>query len=357
MPDKNAAAHRVLNNAKIFRELGYHVIFVGLSPSANERFLDTKYEYSGFEIYELKCGGAVDKIKKFSTFEWLDELFLKYDVAAIIAYDYYAIGLYKLKKICNRKKIPIIADTDEWFSATGSSMAEKVVRKLDSELRMRLIQPKADGIITISKFLYHYYSNKTVTVKIPPLVDLEDEKYCNSKTKNIIPTLVYSGSPSATKEALGDVVQALNNLTDVDFKVKIVGIDKEDFLRIYHVEPDFQKIEFLGRISHKESLDIVKLCDYSVMIRPKSRVTMAGFPTKFVEAISCGTAVIANDISDLADYLKDSKNGYLVDENNLEEELRRILSIRQVPEIEKNTFDYRRYFDPVRELLKGVGLE
>ena len=27
LPDKNAAAHRVLNNAKIIRELGYEVFF------------------------------------------------------------------------------------------------------------------------------------------------------------------------------------------------------------------------------------------------------------------------------------------------------------------------------------------
>ena len=29
LPDKNAAAHRVVNNAKIFRELGYRVALLG----------------------------------------------------------------------------------------------------------------------------------------------------------------------------------------------------------------------------------------------------------------------------------------------------------------------------------------
>lgn len=31
LPDKNAAAHRVLSNAKIFRELGYNVFFAELT--------------------------------------------------------------------------------------------------------------------------------------------------------------------------------------------------------------------------------------------------------------------------------------------------------------------------------------
>ena len=36
LPDKNAAAHRVLNNAKIFRELGFHVIFCGIDQNIEQ---------------------------------------------------------------------------------------------------------------------------------------------------------------------------------------------------------------------------------------------------------------------------------------------------------------------------------
>lgn len=31
LPDKNAAANRVMNNAKIMRDIGYHVVLVGVS--------------------------------------------------------------------------------------------------------------------------------------------------------------------------------------------------------------------------------------------------------------------------------------------------------------------------------------
>ncbi len=33
LPDKNAAAHRVLSNGKIFRELGYNVVFIDVDKS------------------------------------------------------------------------------------------------------------------------------------------------------------------------------------------------------------------------------------------------------------------------------------------------------------------------------------
>ena len=29
LPDKNAAAHRVVNNAKLFKELGFDTVFLG----------------------------------------------------------------------------------------------------------------------------------------------------------------------------------------------------------------------------------------------------------------------------------------------------------------------------------------
>ena len=45
MPDKNAAAHRVLNNARNLRELGFNVVFVGLNANADAEFSKTKYEY------------------------------------------------------------------------------------------------------------------------------------------------------------------------------------------------------------------------------------------------------------------------------------------------------------------------
>lgn len=357
MPDKNAAAHRVLNNAKILKELGYNVVFVGANPQADSDFLKTKYSYDGFEIYELKCSGAAQKIIRFSKLEWLKELICKYDVSAVIAYDYCALGLFKMKKICNKKRITLIGDTDEWFLMSGKTITEKIIRKLDSEIRMRIIQPRLDAVITISNYLYNYYSGKTIAIKIPPLVDLEDEKYNNKKSENKKPTLVYSGSPSALKEALGEVVKSLNNIKDLDFLLKVVGITEESFKEIYDVEPDREKIEFLGRVSHKESLEVVKSSDYSVIIRPKSRVTMAGFPTKFAEAISLGTSVIANNTSDLADYLKDGKNGYLVDENNLENELRSILTSKNKPLVERELFDWRNYISQMQKFVNSIDMQ
>lgn len=56
LPDKNAAAQRVISNAKIFRKLGYHVIFVGIDKymADDVEFEDTKLEFEGFIYYRVK---------------------------------------------------------------------------------------------------------------------------------------------------------------------------------------------------------------------------------------------------------------------------------------------------------------
>ena len=59
LPDRNAAAHRVLNNAKIFRELGYNVVFAGVQNIKNN---ETKNKVYGFDNLPLKFSSSITKI-------------------------------------------------------------------------------------------------------------------------------------------------------------------------------------------------------------------------------------------------------------------------------------------------------
>ena len=191
---------------------------------------------------------------------------------------------------------------------------------------------------------------------LPPLVDLSDEKFAfqTPKTENDIPTFVYSGSPSASKESLGDVVKCFDNITDLDYRLIIVGVTAEQFSAMYGFSPKSNKIEFRGRVPHKEALNAVRQSDYAIIIRPRTRVTMAGFPTKFAEAISVGTAVIANDTSDLSLYLKDGKNGYLADEKNLEHSLRDVLAAPINKNVSKEQFNYKNYITVTEKFFKSI---
>ena len=86
-------------------------------------------------------------------------------------------------------------------------------------------------------------------------------------------------------------------------------------------------------------------------------MTKAGFPTKFVEAISVGTAVIANDTSDLKLYLKDGKNGYMINADKMEENIRKILLAEKDIEVESDTFDYKKYIKKFEDFYSKVNQE
>lgn len=357
LPDKNAAAHRVLNNAKIFRELGFNVAFCGINKEIAD-CTDYTEMIMGFESRPMSYPKSAWQWVRLllDRKHYLKSLSLYDDIKYVICYNLHAAPLAGLIRICRKNGIKLIADCTEWYENKLSLNPVKLIKCIDTALCMRVFQKKCDGMIAISSYLADYYkkSVKKVIV-VPPLVDLSDEKYSfvGEKPENAVKTLVYSGSPSASKEALGELVNCLNNITDCDYRLKIVGITKSEFEKMYGIGPN-EKVEFMGRVSHKEAIEAVRRGDYAVIIRPKTRVTTAGFPTKFAEAISVGTPVIANDISDLAQYLSGGKNGYTVTLANLQADLQKILSSNEIPKTESDIFDYRKYRKGFEELLKSL---
>ena len=151
------------------------------------------------------------------------------------------------------------------------------------------------------------------------------------------------------------VVECLNRINDLDFEFKIVGITQDQFKKMYGNMHLSKRIIFCGRVSHECALNAVRMSDYSIIIRPKTRANMAGFPTKFVEAVSVSTPVITNGTSDLAHYMENGQNGYLVDLENFGQALREILTCKSKPNVTTEAFDYRNWiqqFDSFNKLLE-----
>ncbi len=358
LPDKNAAAHRVLNNAKILRELGYNVVFCGVDREISASAQSAEI-ISGFESYPVPYPKSRKQwLKQMLNIGQYSYLINKFsNIRIVICYNLHAAPLAKLIRLCRRNNIKIVADCTEWYENKFSFNPVKLIKCIDTFLCMRVFQKKCDGMIAISNYLAEYYKKSVKSIMVlPPLVDLSDEKFAfqTPKTENDIPTFVYSGSPSASKESLGDVVKCFDNITDLDYRLIIVGVTAEQFSAMYGFSPKSNKIEFRGRVPHKEALNAVRQSDYAIIIRPRTRVTMAGFPTKFAEAISVGTAVIANDTSDLSLYLKDGKNGYLADEKNLEHSLRDVLAAPINKNVSKEQFNYKNYITVTEKFFKSI---
>lgn len=80
---------------------------------------------------------------------------------SIICYNFPSIPLYKLYKLAKRNKIEILGDVTEWYSPKGRGILNKIIKGIDTSIRMRYIHKKLDGLIVISKFLEDYYMNSS----------------------------------------------------------------------------------------------------------------------------------------------------------------------------------------------------
>ena len=383
LPDKNAAAHRVVANGKALRDIGYNVVFIGVNNSELEKNVNCEKELIfGFDSYKRE--------KAKNTWQWFSYLtnigpykaiINKYqNVQAIIGYNLPALVLINLKKEARKKGIKIFSDCTEWYEIKkkGNSLPKFLIRYLDVYMRMQIINVKLDGVIAISSYLYNYYQKRGVrTVQIPPLVDTEEEKWRN----NILQSpekrqLLYAGTPFSQykepsyKDRIDEIIYSLHDLKKegYGFQLHILGVEKTEVLNNFpelNLMLDYlqESIIFYGKLPHLKVIEILKTVDYSLFLRINSKSVKAGFPTKFVESVSCGIPVLTNKNSNIDDYLIEGINGFWMDMNtktNLQESLKKALSITtdQINKMKKycynsKAFDYRNYIETFKFLLKN----
>ncbi len=362
LPDKNAAAHRVINNAKIFKALDYDVVFIDTctDKTASENIMETKRCFFGCEVWSVRYPESNRQwIKYLTDITGIIKVMEGYEnITTVICYNYQAVALEKLRRFCRRSGIKILADCTEWYSSKNAGVLFWIVKGMDSFVRMRIIQKKLDGIIVISRYLQEYYRNNNI-VLVPPLVDLSEPKWQIEKNinKDYI-QFIYAGSPNKTKERLDLVVNSIIRVSEkIPVRLLLIGVTKEKFLSMYDykdatlLDEKQDIISFMGRIDHKSVLGNVANSNYSIIIRDENRVTRAGFPTKFVESISCGTPVIANNNSDLNTYLDGIRNGHCLNMGTFEQELIEVLKENNELIVEKNRFDYQNYIACVNDFL------
>lgn len=367
LPDKNAAAHRVLNNAKIFRELGYRVVFCGIHHGANSV---CKTEFAGFECWSIPYPvGLRSWLSYLTDFSHLKRLLEDVKPDGVVFYNFQSVVYAKALAYCKKHCIWTIADVTEWYVAEGNVLF-RMIKQADTSLRMRRLNCKTDGVIAISTYLFRFYkrANRRV-IQIPPLVDLTEEKWCAAPARLADDKihLVYAGSTTGQKDDLKSVLHALAGLGDT-FVLHILGLE-ETALRETVFAGDTKSMKddpviCHGRIEHTACLTLIKQCDFQIFVRPNNLVTQAGFPTKLGESFACGTPVITNISSNIDDYLVDRETGFVLETNSCEAIKDVLTTIAEMTQTERvqlksncksvTSFDYRTYVDEMKPFLEAV---
>ena len=361
LPDKNAAAQRVLANAKLFREIGYEIILLGAKKNIeyDTPIITTKFQYEGFLMYSVAYPKSVR--------QWMDYLmnankYIEFaknieNLQSIVCYNFPSIALEKIRKYCVKANIKCIADVTEWYSGKGRVFPINILKELDTFYRMRIVQKKMDTLIVISRYLERYYSKQNNVIYIPPLTDLKYlVRNSSKKTQTKELRLVYAGSLGVgLKDHINILIEALAKVKR-KVRLDIIGIDKREYLSIYPEHKNREilthNIVFHGRLSHSVTLDYVRNADFCCFFRYDNRLTMAGFPTKFSEAISLGTPVLTNRTSNIDEYIQDGVNGVLVKSLDIDEIASTLESIATDISVDTDTFYYKKYIANIQKLLK-----
>lgn len=373
MPDRNAAAQRVIANAKAFREISYETFFIGLSR--NKELCGEVKEYEGFNYINFHYP---DNIKKW--FSYLSSIkpyreYLEKNPEIIIAYNFPAFALEKLHKWKVRKNTQLIADCTEWYEPKGNLLF-RFIKGIDTSYRMKKLHPKLDGLIAISDYLYKYYNPRMNNViQVPPLVDTEMRKWKIEFNGDFIQDekiiIIYAGSPGGgNKDRIDLVIDALSQLKVEgfsNFQFNIVGITEKQFNDLFgfSVSDNLKiNIAFKGRLSHVETLQEIKKAHYYLFLRDNNLANTAGFPTKFVESISCGTPVITNSTSNIEDYIVKGRNGFLIEGPSLNELKNVLKEAIQLPQAQirmmKNycyqtqIFNYKNFINDFERLIRNI---
>lgn len=361
LPDKSASAIRVVNNSKLFKEIGYDIYAVGIHKS-NIKTTPLKV-FNGIHFITIKYPSTIN--------EWLYYLtcFYTFDIIEhvkpniVVLYDFPGLAILRWKNYCKKRNIKVIGDVTEWYKPVGNLLT-KPLRFLDIVIRMQYAHKKLDGIITISKFLFDYYQ-QLERVLIPPLLDIKAQIKLNENLPERL-TLVYAGSGGKNKDRLDYIVDAINMLDHPQLRFKIIGLDKTQYQNMYGASftDKWNCVEFMGKMSHEETIKEICNSHFQIFVRPVNKVTMAGFPSKLVESFGLGVPVITNKTSNISDYLVSRKNGFLIEGYSASEicsVLNMLLNMSkdEIMSMRKNclndkSFDYRTYCNLMNLFLNKI---
>ncbi len=179
----------------------------------------------------------------------------------------------------------------------------------------KMIFRKADYIQVISNYLADWTREmgaKCPIEVVPNGVDIQKFKFQISNIKNKKEKILITTSRLVKKNAVDDVIKALQYLTG-NIKFFILGAGPlENELKFQVSKLKLQdRVEFLGFVDHSEMMKCFEKAD--IFLRPS---LSEGMGNSFVEAMAAGLPVIATPVGGIPDFLRDGETGLFCEVKN-----------------------------------------
>lgn len=341
LPDRNAAAQRVLNNARVLRALGHRVVLVGVSRARPYGRGLHPADTGGADVEAWEIGYPAGRN------DWFDHIRSDWpvrtlagqgtvapgEVSAVICYNHPALAQRAIAKLARQWGAAAIADCTEWYAARPWTSLANIVKNLDVPLRMRWVNRRMDGIITTSPYMTGFYRPTGLPiVEIPTLMDRPDEpppplggEGGDAAAPMPLFAIASGFAEGMRAEEVHDRIDWILELLYAavargggDFVLRIAGVDRERYLSVFTDHAALldrlgERVLFMGRLPRVELLRHLQGAAFAFVLRHESRVTLAGFPSKYSEAITYGTPCIINALPSVRAYHVEGKTGFTID--------------------------------------------
>ncbi|ELU5587662.1 glycosyltransferase [Clostridium perfringens] len=315
-PNGDAGAVRDMAFAKIYQELGYEVILIGMGKNSHKGIYKDVQYYSLYKERKNKFQHLIAFLSyKYRCIKCLKQIINRKKCMPSLIHinDIPESMVNYLIKLSEKEHIPIIHDSTEWYSPCEFKRGVLDKAYILKDRTNKYVIKTPIKVIAISKYLDEHFRSKNLkTVRIPVIMDIKNTNLVDKYEDNII-NLVYAGSP-ASKDYLVEIIEAIMIFKKADkIKVHIFGIDEYQLMNMCNTSELPENIKVYGRVPREQVLEAMVKMDFSLLLRPtEERYTKAGFPTKSVEAMSHGVAMMCNLTSDLDMYLIDGKNAIVI---------------------------------------------
>ena len=173
----------------------------------------------------------------------------------------------------------------------------------------------ADAITAISKEACDYYSKDGFDViHVPNAIELDN--FPKKAIKRFENQIIYAGRLSKEK-GIDTLLDTAKHLPP-EYNLLIVGTGPEEE-KVRNVANSKTNVHYLGYQSKQNTISLIRGSD--LLIQPS---IMEGISSTILEAMGCGTCIIASNVGGNPEIIENNKTGVLIEPNNTEKLLDKI---------------------------------
>ena len=236
-----------------------------------------------------------------------------------IAHTHHIAGALAMKNVSCKKILSIHGIYSKNIAQLYGKTTSNISKKYE-KIALDLV----DAITVISKEGYNYYTEMGFNVvQIPNAIDLN--RIPKKSTKQFENQMIFAGRLSKEK-GIEILLEAATQLPD-NYHLLIAGSGPLEE-KVRNLADKKTNVHYLGYQSKQNLLSLIRGSD--LLIQPSLE---EGMSSTLLEAMACGTCILGSNIEGISEIVENNKTGLLVEPNNRDELLNKILYL--LPKKEK----------------------